>query len=106
MPRAIPEIDALLQQKRPGAIGDIKQERFTFGSRLETLLHHLTLNINNPAQFLGAQRFEDYDSVQTVDELRRELSTSCRDAGARDPGTEFHTATGVIRWGSLKAQPR
>src|SRR5437867_8367135 len=83
VPRAIPEISSFHQQKLPGGIGDIDQERFAAGSGVDTLLHHLKLNINDPAQFLMAQRLEDYDLVQTVDELRRELSTGGRDAGAR-----------------------
>src|SRR5216683_5323666 len=97
VPRAIPEIGALHQQKLPGGIGDINEERFACGSSLDTLSHHLKLNLNDPAQFLGAQRFEDYDFVQTVDELRRELSTGGRDAGARDPAAEFRVAAGVVR---------
>src|SRR5229473_1616162 len=70
LPCAIPEIGSLHQQKLPGAIGDINQERLVGGSGLDTLLHHLKFNINDPAQFLVAQRFEYYDLVQTVDELR------------------------------------
>src|SRR5882724_10861053 len=97
MPRAIPEIGALLQQKLPGAIGDINQERFVCGSGLDTLLHHLQLNINDPAQFLSTERLEDDDVVQTVDELRRELSTSGCDARARDPGAEFRIASDVVQ---------
>ena len=84
VPRAIPEIGTLHQQKLPGGIGDINHERFVCGSSLDTLLHDLKLNINDPAHFLSTERFEDDDVVQTVDELRRELSTSCRDAGVRD----------------------
>src|SRR5712664_1739469 len=89
VPRAIPEISSLHQQELPGGIGDINQERFACGSSLDTLLHHLKLNINDPAQFLITQRFEDYDLVQAVDELRRELSTSGLYTGARHSGAKF-----------------
>src|SRR6266852_890301 len=82
-----------------------QKEQFAVGSSLDALLHYLKHNINDPAQFLGAQRFEDYDFVQTVDEFRRELSTGGRDAGARDPGAEFRIATGVLQRGNVEAQP-
>src|SRR5438067_1547655 len=81
VPRAIPGIASFHQQKRPGTLDDIKQERLAGGSRLDTLLDHLKLNINDPAQLLSTESFEDYDLVQTVDELRRELSPRGRYAG-------------------------
>src|SRR5207237_4466367 len=93
VPRAIPEIGAFHQQELPGGVGDVNQERSACSSALDTLLDHLQLNINDPAQFLSTERFEDHDVVQTVDELRRKLSTSRRDAGARDSATEFSTDT-------------
>jgi hypothetical protein len=85
VPRAIPGIASFHQQKPLGTLGDIKQERFAGGSSLDSLLDHLKLNVNDPAQLLITERFEDYDLVQTVDELRRELSTRSRYAGARNP---------------------
>jgi len=105
VPRAIPGIGSLHQQKLPGGIRDINQEGLAGGSGLDTLLDHFKLNINDLAQFLFTEGFEDDDVVQTVDELRRELSTSCRDAGVRDSGAEFRIATGVFGRGNVEAQP-
>src|SRR5713101_3315701 len=51
----------------------LTRNAFVCGSSLDTLLHHLKLDINNPAQFLSTERFENYDVVQTVNKLRREL---------------------------------
>src|SRR6266478_7300043 len=81
----------------------MNHERLARGSGLDTLLHHLKLNINDPAQFLVAQRFEDYDLVQTVDELRRELSAGGLNSGARDSGAEPHRA--IVARGTAKSQP-
>jgi hypothetical protein len=85
MPRAIPEIGTFQQQELLGAIGDINQERLAGGSSLNTLLDHLKLNVNDPAQFLSTERLEDDDVVQTVDEFRRKLPASSLDSGARNP---------------------
>src|SRR6476646_3039201 len=103
---AIPDIGTLPQQKLPGAISDINQKRLAGGSGVDTLLHHLQLNINDPAQFLIAQRFEDYDFIQTVDEFRRERLTGCRNPSARYPGSEFFLKAGIFQRGNLEAQPR
>jgi hypothetical protein len=104
--RAIPEIRALHQQKVPGAIGDIYQEGFARGSTIYTLLHYNELNINNPAQLLGAQRFLDNDLVQTINEFGRELSARGCDAGARHSRTELPIAIGALRRGNMETQPR
>src|SRR5258705_7397699 len=53
-PRAIPEIGALYQQILLGAIGDIHQERLAFGGSLNTLLHHLKLNIDRKSTRLNS----------------------------------------------------
>jgi hypothetical protein len=96
VPRAVPEIGALLQQELPGGLGNIHPERLAGASSLNTPLHHLKLNVNDPAQFLCTERFEDHDIVQTVDELRCKLPTSSLDSSARNPGAEFPVATGVV----------
>src|SRR5260370_17931110 len=87
--RAIPEMSAFHQQELPGAIGDIDEERLAGSRRPDALLHHLKLNVDNLAQFLVAQRLEDYDLVQTVNELRRKLAPGGGHTGARHPVAEF-----------------
>jgi hypothetical protein len=54
VPRAIREIGAFDQQELPGGIGDVNHERSACGGSLDTLLYHLKLNVNDPAQFLVA----------------------------------------------------
>ncbi len=78
--------------------GDMNHERLAGGSRLDSLLHHLKLNVNDPAQLLLAQRFEDDDFVQAVDELRRELPAGGSETGARHPVSEFPHRKQSSRW--------
>src|SRR5579871_5821036 len=96
MPCAVPQIGALHQQEFLGAIGDIQQEWTSCGSSLDTLLHHLKLNVDDPAQFLFTERSEDDDVVQAVDELRRKLPASSLDPCARNAGAEGPVATGIL----------
>lgn len=95
VPRAIPEIGAFHQQEPSGGVGDIDQERRACGS-LDTLFHHRKLNIDDPAQFLIAEGFENHNVVKTVDKLRRELSTSGRDSGTSDPDSDFRIASSLV----------
>jgi hypothetical protein len=106
MTSPIPEICALRQQELAGAIGDADLKRHSPGSGPDALLHHLKLNVNDPAQFLAAQRLKDYDLVQTVDKLWRELSTGRRYARACHLSLNLRVATGALRPRSLEPQPR
>jgi len=49
-----------------------------------------------PAQIFRAKRFENHDFIQSIDELRRELSTSGGDTGAGHSGAELRIATGIV----------
>jgi hypothetical protein len=78
---------------------EIDQERSTGGGGLNAALHRLVLNVNDPAQFLLAQRFEDDDFVQAVDELRGELTSGGGDTGTRHPVSELRIANTLLREG-------
>ena len=78
-PCAILRIGSFRQKILLSGIGDVHQERFGHGSSLYTPLHHLELNIDDSAQFLAAQRFEDYDLVQTVASVAQRQSCFIED---------------------------
>src|SRR5579883_3008393 len=81
---AIPEVDALSQEELPGTACHINEKRLTGTSRLNALLHAFEFDINDPVQFLIAQRPEHDNFVQTVEKLRCELTARCFYSGARN----------------------
>src|SRR5947209_967212 len=84
MAGAILEVRTLAQEITLGSIGGLKYERLVARGVEDALLHQVQFDIQNLAQFIGTERLERDDLIQTVDELRRELPASSFDTAALD----------------------
>jgi len=84
-PGTISEVDTLNEQELPGAVCYIYGKGLIGQSGLDAPLYEFELDINDSVQLLIAQSFEDHDSVEAIEKLRREdrgglLAAEFRDA--------------------------
>src|SRR6266404_2588558 len=103
---AISEVGPLDQQKFASPVRQSDVETLLPRSTIDALLHQMKLDINDPVQFLFAQGFKDYDLVQSIDELRRELPAGRLHTDPRNPATELRVGGIVLQCWSAEAQLR